>query len=154
MATPNLLSAFRTYLVAEGLARVPATAGAAHPLWLEPRDGAPAPGEGVSATEKDANLVISAFLATPIPRGVFEAEFRTDVIDVWIRSAKASTAHDFEPLLRTAIIGATYGKRDWMMGGVRIIESREWRAMQRLGSSPQGFTYVISYLFERYANPS
>ena len=152
MATPNLLSAFRNYLVDQELVRIPSVAGDAHPLWLEPRDGAPAPGEGESAATIDDELVLSAFLAAPIPRGPFESELRTDVIDVWLRCANPPTvAHDFEPLLRTAIIGGAVGdNRNWDMAGVRIIESLEWRGMQRLGSGPQGFTYVVSYLFERY----
>lgn len=153
MATPNLLSAFRNYLVSEGLVRKPSVAGSSPPMWVEPTDGAIAPGEAESAVADDDSLVLSAFLSTPIPRGTFEAELRTDVIDVYLRAKDAITAQDFEPGLRRAVIGGAVGDNlNWDMAGVRIIESLEWTGLQPLGRGAQGYTGRVSYLFERYTD--
>jgi hypothetical protein len=43
---------------------------------------------------------------------------------------------------------ALIDKRDFMMGGVYVVESEQWRALQRLGSDEQGYEYVVSYIFE------
>ena len=57
----TLLENFRDALIAADVnLRVPSKAGKAHPLWLEPRGGAPAPGEKEGA-EDDGDLVASAF---------------------------------------------------------------------------------------------
>jgi hypothetical protein len=41
---------------------------------------------------------------------------------------------------------ALIDKRDWMMGGVYVVESEQWRALQRLGSDEQGYEYVVLHL--------
>jgi hypothetical protein len=143
-----LLSALRSHLVAENIVRVPAVSGVKPPMWLEPRNGAPAPGEGDSPTEIGHDAVLSAFVTGGIPARPREVELRKDVVDIWIRVAAANLAFDIEEQLRAAIVDRV----DWTMGGLHIGESLQWRSpLQRLESGPQGWTFVSSYIFERRA---
>lgn len=141
----TLLDHIKSYLIAQGVVRDPRTAGAAHPVFREPRDGAIAPGEP-SGVEADSDLVVSMFLAPGVPPRVYEGFFRTDGIDFWIRSRTAPLAVSFEEQLR----GALHGQQNVMMGGERIIQAAMFTDLRPLGSGPQGFTFVTGYLFQRY----
>jgi len=144
--TSNLLEALRDHLVAAGVVRPPRAPGALPPMWLDPRAGAPAPGEGDAA---DAAAVLAAFPTGGIPARPYESFLRTDGIDVWIRAVSGPVALDLEAQLR----GELVDRRDFDLATMRIVECREWRPMQRLGSDAQAYTYVCSYLFQRYARP-
>lgn len=144
---PDLLSSLRTYLADEGLVRVPTDSGSEPPMWLEPRDGVPAPGEGNKVSERGDTLVIGAFDVGGIPPRPYESFKRTDFIDIWMRSTTAKVARDFEVDLRAALAD----KRNWDMAGLTVIESLIFRDKQRLGSSPQAFDFVTEYSFERYS---
>ena len=144
----ELLPHLRDYLVAQGLVRRPGVAGAAHPLWLDPREGVPAPGEGTNATEVDADVVLGAYQVGGIPRARFDQSYlRTDAIDVWIRARIAPFAY------RTAdpIIAALADKRQFDLAGLTIVECLLFRPLQKLGSDENGFDYTMQFTFERYA---
>jgi hypothetical protein len=146
----TILDGFFDYMIAEGLARNPkiATAGK-HPLWIEPADGVPGPGEGSATVEKDSDLVLGAFQTTGLTTERYESFMRVDSITVWIRSRKAYMAHEFEPQLQEAL----HDKRNWTMGMKNIIESLMFRPMQRVSSdAAQGFVFSTEYLFWHY-NP-
>jgi hypothetical protein len=142
---PSLLTAIRDELVAHDIVRRPSVAGDQPPMWLEPALNTPAPGEGKNPVEIGADVVIGAFLTggfAPAPYAVL----RKPIVDLRIRAAKdkAYLAEEIE----LAITGRLIDRRDWMMGGLYIVESQQWRPLQRLGSGPQGHEYVVAFWFE------
>jgi hypothetical protein len=150
----DLLTNFRTYLVDEGLVRVPSVAGDEPPLWLEPRKGVPAPGEGQNETERGADAVLGAYRAGGIPpASPYEGFIRQDFIEVRIRTRTAQIVTPLEEQLRASFIDVEGGapRLDWMMADERIIASTVFRELQRLGSDEQSFNWSIEFVFERYA---
>lgn len=143
----ELLPHLRDFLIAQNLVRKPSVAGAAHPLWLDPRNGVPAPGEGVNATEKDADVVLGAFQVSGIPKPPYEASvLRTDAVDVWIRARIAPLAYQTSD----AIIAALADQRQFDLAGLTIVECLLFRPLQRLGSDENGFDFTMQFTFERY----
>ena len=143
----TLLDRLRQYLIDEGVVRSPRTAGSEPPMWLEPKLGAPAPGEGENPTEVGPTITVSAFLGGGIPARPYEAFWRRQTVDLWLRTRTAPQAFDID----SSIYAAIADRRNWGMAGLLVIESRQWRELQRLGSDEQGFTFIASYLFETYA---
>lgn len=85
-----ILAAFREELVTANLVRKPSSAGALPPLHIEPRGGAPAPGER-EGIEDDANLVLSLFASGELSEDNFDAVTRRRlVIDVRYRAASSA----------------------------------------------------------------
>lgn len=144
-----LLDGLRAHLAGAGIVRIPRDAGTAPPMWLHPRDGVPAPGEGEPArrVEIGPDAVLGAFLTGGIPPRPYEAVLRRDIVDIRLRTKTAPLAMALDEQIRAALVD----RRNWLMGGVRVIESRQWRAMQPLGSDAQAFDWVVAFLFETYA---
>jgi hypothetical protein len=144
----ELLDALRDELIAAGLARKPSIAGATPPLWLEPRDGVPAPGEGDNPAAVGDPLVLAAFLTGGIPRQAYAKMLRRDIVDIWLR---ARTFPDITTA-EAAITAQLIDKRNWTMGtSLKIIECEQWRPLQPLERDEHGFTFTVSYWFESYA---
>lgn len=143
----DMLDALRDFLVTQALVRIPRVAGATPPLWLEPRDGVPAPGEGANPTEK-GDTVVAAFRATGFPsqRTMFPY-IRNIGIDFRIRGKTTPPIFDFDAKLYM-LLHERYG---WDMAGLDVIASTQFRELQRLGSDSAGFEYVTEYQFEVYA---
>lgn len=145
-----LLNDFREYLMAQGVVRKPSIAGSTPPLWLEPRNGTPAPGESPSnnTTEK-SDTVLGAFLnlAGGIPARPYESSMRADTIEVRYR---VKTAELITPIER-AVRGALLDHKDFFMGTQRVIACDEWRALTRVDSDEQGFEYLSSYVIWQYS---
>ena len=74
------------YLIAQGIGRSPRTAGALPPIWRQPRLGTPAPGEGTNPTERGTDAVIGLAHTGGLPAARQEKDWRSDVIDVWLRT--------------------------------------------------------------------
>lgn len=145
----TLLDELRTYLVSQGLVRLPRVTGSVPPMWLEPRGGVPAPGESPSGnpTEIGTDAVIGAYENGGIPPGPYNSFQRQDIVQFWVRVKSAPYAKDFERSLRLLL----NDKRAWQMAGEQVIESELHVAMQLLTSDAQAFTYTLSYWFQRYA---
>jgi hypothetical protein len=146
---PRLLDAFRTHLVAQGAVRVPRIAGAAPPLWLQPRQGAPAPGErpaNGTDTEIGPDVVAAADISGGFPTGRFQSAWRFPIVEVRIRSRTAPLGEDLEAAITAAVIDRT----NWTMGGLQVIESRHWRALTPVASDEQSFDFLVAYAFEIY----
>lgn len=141
---PDLLDAIRTELVSANVVRTPRTAGSEPPMWLQPRNGAPAPGEGNNATERGATAVVSAFLSGGITSQRHEGFIRTDTVDFWLRVTTPQEAVSIESAIRAAL----NDKRGWTMGGLPMIETLQIRSMQPLGANEQAFSFVTEYSFE------
>lgn len=143
----TLLTSMRTFLTGLTLARSPSVPGAAPPLWLEPLEGVPAPGEGDAGTTVGPTLVLGAFIAGGIASRPYESFWRRDHVDLWFRGKKATDCLSAEPAIRAALVD----KRNWAMSSLTIIDSGEWRPMQPLERDEQGFTYVAAYWFETFS---
>jgi hypothetical protein len=144
----QLLHAMRDELVTAGLVRTPRTAGVLPPLWVDPRDGVPAPGEGSSSTEIGATMVLGAFPTGGFPRQPFEKMLRRDTVDLHFRALKSPDIFTLEAQITDRLID----RRNWTMGGdLTVIECEQWRPLQPLDRDEHGFTYVVSYWFETYA---
>lgn len=143
----------RDYLIAQNIVRKPSVAAPGGdpnrpPLWLEPRNGVPAPGESPNdvTVEIGPDSVLGAYLTGGIPARPFESSLRVDTVDVWFRTSGALRAFTLEKLVRAALVD----KRNWTMGTQVIIDSEQWRALQRLESNDQGFIFIASYMFQQY----
>lgn len=147
MAGPLLLNAVRDHLVAQAVVRKPSVAGGLPPLWLEPRLGTPAPGEGNNPVEVGSTIVLAAYQTGGIASPPYESFRRRDIVEFRLRSSTAPVALTTEQALRANLAD----KRNWTMGGLQVIESSEWRALSRLGSDEQGFEFLVAYLFETFA---
>lgn len=146
---PHLLNAMQAELIARNIVRKPGVGGTPPPLHLEPTLGVPAPGEG-QPPAMDANLVLGAFLTGGVAPDPYGSWHRQVIVDVRIRAKRdaAYLAEDIELAITKALID----KRDWTMGSgaatMYVVESEQWRALQRLGSDEQGFEFLTSYIFE------
>jgi hypothetical protein len=142
----DLLTALSDYLVAQAVVRKPSVAGALPPLWLEPQQGVPAPGElypGGSATQTGADVVLGAFRTGGFTQAPYESPWRIPTIDLRIRARTAPLVTSTERAITPLIID----KREWMMGALLVIDSEMWRPLQPLEITPQAFTFVVSYSF-------
>lgn len=147
LTNTDLLDALRDHLVAQGIVRVPRQAGAEPPLWLEPKEGVPAPGEGGSGAEI-GSTVAAAFRTGGVPFERAGGPFiRRVTVDIRIRSLKPPDAY----ALDSALYRELHDRQAWDMGALTVIESLQARELQRLGSDAQGFDFVTEYLFECYA---
>lgn len=145
----GLSEEFRDYLISLGIVRKPRVAGGVPPMWVDPRNGVPAPGEGQNATEKDDNIVLGAFLnlGGGIPARMMESSIRADTIEVRYRVKTAPLVEGIERQIR----GAVLDKFDQWFATERIIATQEWRALTEIDSGEQGFEYLSSYVIWRYA---
>lgn len=143
--TTQLLYNLRSALNAAGISRTPTVGGTAYPLWIDPRNGVPAPGEG-KPSETNADCVLGAFQVSGIPRGSYEDEFlRIDAVDIWVRARIAPIAYDVDERIH-AVLG---DKRAYTLGVLPILESKLFRPLQRLGSDEDGYVFTTQYTFER-----
>jgi hypothetical protein len=145
----ELLTALRTHLIDVGVVRNPEVAGPAPPMWLEPRLGVKAPGEG-DGVEIGPDLVVGAFVSGGIPPRRYESWQRQPIVDLQIRARTAVLAHDLDAQIRAELID----RRSWMLGPLHVIESLVWREFQPLGFSEQAFDYVAAYAFQLYDQPA
>jgi hypothetical protein len=142
----DLLTNLRDHLIAAGIVRKPSTAGASPPLWLEPRLGTPAPGEGSNPTEI-GDPVLGAFLTggfAPIP--YMGSWMRQPIVQINLRGNSPQTIQ----MTELAITKELIDKRDYMLSTQYVIESEQWQPLQRVGSDEQGFEYTVAYWFELY----
>jgi hypothetical protein len=143
----NLLTELRNHLVSAGVVRNPLVAGAQPPMWLEPKLGTPAPAEKPPRgddTQIGPTAVVGALLTGGIPAAPYMSFARKPIVDLRLRTTTALIAEQLE----LAITAAIADRRDFMLGAMYCIECEQWRALQRLGSGPQGFEYVTAYVFE------
>lgn len=156
----DVVRAFRQHLIDSGIVRDPGVAGAGGrpwlpPAWRHPDDGAPGPGDakdqGKDAVTFDDGVVVSIFWAPGIPPDPGGEDRRRAAVDVWVRSNAVPAALALEGAIRREIVGdppVPGGMTDWVMGGLYVIQSIEWKAWQPLEASNDVFTFLVGYLFE------
>lgn len=121
--------------------------GVLYPVFIEPREGPPAPGEK-KGTENNKAALLSLIYTGGIPTGPHEAFHRKETYDFWVRSTSPQLAKQIDNRLWELL----QDQRDWDMEGLHVIESLQWRPLQPVGSGPQGYSYTVSYIFELYAD--
>lgn len=140
----NVVDYLWEYLRAQGVGRDPRVAGPLPPIWREPQNGTPAPGEKLGAdVEIGANAVIGLVKATGVPPRRHEGFLRFDHVLIWLRVRKAPMAHDLETDLRALL----NDKRNWDMAGLLVNESLMFTDLQPVGSGPWGYDYTTEYQF-------
>jgi hypothetical protein len=72
---------------------------------------------------------------------------RTDGLDIRIRSTTAPAAIELDDRIRAALTD----KRNFLMGTLRIVESRLERPLNLIVSDNQGYDFISGYLIERHA---
>lgn len=156
MAT-DLLNPLRNYLVTSGIVRKPTVAPPGGdpnrpPMWLEPRNGVPAPNEqpGNAAVEVGPDSVVAAFETTGIAPERHEGFIRWQHVDIRLRTTTAPRA----VALKEAIRQYLNDRRGWMMDSLRVEESLLFRDWQRLGSDDEGFDYVAEFQFTLWGPPA
>jgi hypothetical protein len=143
----DVREAFRNHLATQSIVRAPSNAGPLPPLWIEPRNGVPAPGEGTKPSEVGATAVLGVFLSGGITQPPKAATFiRQQNLDLWIRTTTAPAAATLADSIRAQIDD----KFNWSMGGLTVIHSRVWKELQPIELNEQAFTYVIGFGFELY----
>lgn len=131
---------------APGVADPGSDKGTLFPVFLEPREGTPAPGEP-KGVENNAAGILGLIYTGGIITGPLEKFRRKVTFDFWVRTMPPQLAQTIDNRLRLLL----HDKRNWDMAGLTVIESRSWRPLQPIGHGPQGYSYTLSYLFELYA---
>lgn len=144
----RLLPNLRTHLITAGIVRDPTATGALPPMWLDPKQGTPAPGEG-QGTEISADAVVGAYLnpAGGIPARPFESSLRADIVEFRLRTKTAPRAVVLEKAIRAALID----RRNFDLAALRVVDCEEWRALTRLATRDDAYEYLFSYVFWLYA---
>ena len=136
----TLLTELRSLLIAAGIGRDPRVAGALPPVWRQPRQGIPAPGEG-GGVEVGPSSVIALFMSGGYPTAPFEGWIGRPTVDVRIRSLRAPDAE----AIGLSIKRLLDDKRYYMMGNLRVHESLLSRPLSLIVSDDQGFDYVMAF---------
>jgi hypothetical protein len=149
----------RAHLINAAVVRDPRTAGPLPPLWRDPENGAPGPGD-FDAPLKGMDAVVSIFMTGGFPTRLFGHSRRLQVVDFWFRTLKAWKADELYLEIRRLLVRAD-DPMDWMLGGdppggTRVIMSTETRPLQQLaapGETTAGYTYISQIGFETYVTP-
>lgn len=151
----DVLSAFRTELVDQGLVRKASqsTPAGKPPMFVQLDAGAPAPGER-EGVENDAELMLTIFAGGDFP-SFPDGAIRRSTIDLRYRAApnKARRAFDLDAEICAAICDQTgtgfAARYDWTMGGLYVIESRVWAALGTIRTdADQGSDFVTKFYIE------
>lgn len=151
-----LMRSMRDYLASFGLCRAPSAAGDSRgnppPMWLDPIDGVPAPGEttGRKATEVGKDCVLAAFKTAGIPQLPYEGFIRVDHVIIWIRVNANDTprAYDLEAQIRNVLSD----QRNYDMSGLLINQSNLFRDLSLVGADKEGYSYNMEYSFEQWSD--
>lgn len=155
MPTPDLLTNLRDHLISEGVGRDPRVAGSTPPIWREPQDGAPAPGDK-SGTEDGPDGTISLFRSGGIVLDSQEQRWhRNPTVDLVIRTPAPPAATALQEaidlaLLRAAGEPASSPAMNWQMGALTVISSQRWRDWQPLDFDENAYTVIGSWAFHLY----
>lgn len=163
MDPARVLTAFREELIAAGVARRPSgpgsnTTNAPYPFVIEPREGAPAPGELSDEENDHAELVVSLILGGEVaPFDPYDDTVRRRVIvDVRYRSAdnaalRKATALDEAIKQRLNRVETNYGV-GFVMGTVATVNVHAAQRWAGFGPISRGrdraYDHVSKWLFE------
>lgn len=149
-SSTDVLGAFRNHLVALELMRKASVAGPLPPAIIEPRGGAPAPGEG-EGTANDPDLIVTLRGGGEIPPGDNGWLLQT-TIDVRYRGLTAERIMRLDAdIVASLHEGPGIRRRAWEMGGLFVLETGIWVGLTPLEHhAAQGFDYVTRIYVEAY----
>lgn len=148
-----IATALREELIAAGLVRHPSTPGALPPLIVQPRDGAPAPGDR-DAPEDDPTLVVSLLFSGELGEAQLDGYRRRTVLDVRYRSvttAGLKRAHALDAAIRNRLVNRPDLGLGWTMGAANpivVLSSSLFGGLSPITSGPEGTDEVAKYMFE------
>lgn len=157
MAT--LVDNLRAHLITTAIVRAPNVAGAGArpwlpPAWRHPDNGPVAPGDakdqGRPATTWDDGLVLSIMHSSGIPPAPGEEEHRVDGVDLVMRGTSVPAIDLLERQIRLELLGNPPfpgGRVDWTMGGLYVIQCRQWKPPAPTGEGPGRFEFTVGYVF-------
>ena len=136
------------YLIAQGIGRSPRTAErvAANLAPATPRHSGT--GEGTNATERGTDAVIGLAHSGGLPAARQEKDWRSDIIDVWLRTTTWPKAEQLYAQIRAATLDLT----NVQLGGITVMIVEEWRPLQLLDSDEQSFTAQHALLIQTKAS--
>jgi hypothetical protein len=141
---PTVTTALRDYLIAQGIGRAPETPGSLPPIWRDPQTGTPNP------VDVGTDAVIGLYRTGGIPIARFERERRQPIVQVNLRVRKAPLAETLGEQIEAAVLD----KRNWLMGGLRVIESQQVGPLSLVVADEQSYDYRMSFLLELYRDPA
>jgi hypothetical protein len=141
---PTVTTALRDYLIAQGIGRAPETPGSLPPIWRDPQTGTPNP------VDVGVDAVIGLYRTGGIPIARFERERRQPIVQVNLRVRKAPLAETLGEQIEAAVLD----KRNWLMGGLRVIESQQVGPLSLVVADEQSYDYRMSFLLELYRDPA
>lgn len=154
MDNAELLDALQSDLIAAGIGRKPGDVGPAgdapYPVYLEPRDGVPKPGDK-SGNEANSLAVLGLRVGGGFAPGPWESSWLLPTVDLIYRVNEASLAYELDREVdelwtdkRQRVFGTGPAART-------IIESLRWRAIGPVTHSrDHGFEYLGSWQFQTY----
>ncbi|MEJ7783174.1 MAG: hypothetical protein WKF96_00125 [Solirubrobacteraceae bacterium] len=156
----TVIDDLRLSLIAAGIVRAPNAPGAAGrpwppPAWRHPDTGPVGPGDVADAgggdVSRDDGLVMTLMLAPgmPMPAGAEDRE-RLGV-DVWLRGTAVPPIIALGQAVRRHLLGFPAnpgGRTDWVMGGLYVIQSSEYKPLQPVGSEQGSYAFNAGFLFE------
>lgn len=143
---PTVVTALRDHLISLGIGRAPEIPGSLPPIWRDPQTGVPAPGEGSNPTMVGTDVVIGLYRTTGLPPRRFEGERRTPIVQVNLRVRRAGLADSIGEQIEKAVLD----RRNWLMGGLRVIESQQVSPLSLVTADAQSYDYRLSFSFELY----
>lgn len=151
MADLAVVEELQTYLVAQGVAQLPATAASltVPSIWLAPRDGAPAPRSDKTTGDPVENATITIVDTFLSPAAQLEAWIEEAFVDVIVIARQNPMARLIHRTIRGLIhpIEAHGGRMNWMMGALLVEYSTIWRGDQPLYQDKDTYSRVASYRF-------
>jgi hypothetical protein len=148
----DVLRELQVYLIAQGIGQAPSSAPSltVPSIWLMPRDGSPLPrdGENITITLHDT-MMRSPSSMEPWMQEAF--------VDVIVRSRQPTPGKLLQRTIGALIApwGLPGGRHQWMMGGLLVETSDQWRGDQPMpqrqdtsqGDPHISYDRVASYRF-------
>jgi hypothetical protein len=148
-----LLMKQRMYLRSLLVCRLPRDQAAPYatlpPMWNDPREGVPYPGqtEGLATYETNADMVLGAYPSTGIPSRPYEAFYRQKGVTIFIRGRTSPIIQDF---FEHKLYPNLHDIRNVDMDGLQVNQVMCIRDLQRIGADANGYVYNCEFLFDMW----
>lgn len=151
MAEIFVVEELRDYLISEGLAQgQDQTPSLTVPsIWLNPRDGAPAPRREKKGGDYLETATITLVDTNTTGPPELEAWLEETFVDVTVRSRTAAPGKLLQRQIRGLLtpIGELYGRKNWIMNRLLVEYSTLWRGDQALDADETSYRRVQSFRF-------
>lgn len=151
MAELHVIEELQAYLVAQGVAQQPdQTPSLTVPsIWLQPRDGAPAPRRAPKGGDylEAATITLVDTNTTGPPE--LEAWLEETFVDITVRSRFAAPGKLIQRQIRGLLTptGDLFGRKGWQMNNLRVEYSTIWRGDQPVDADDVSYRRVQSIRF-------